>query len=121
MWRPISLLIAICFEFAALRSDAQIVPRGALPNRVHVFEYYETDIEKRWWMRGRLETNNVPPASTRACRATETKDFDDLMGDPKAKYNAVIFNPVPGPPMGKNTRLSFRYWLKGTGTLRVQI
>jgi hypothetical protein len=36
-------------------------------------------------------------------------------------YSAVIFNPVPGPPMGKNTRLSFRYWLKGTDTIRVQI
>jgi hypothetical protein len=36
-------------------------------------------------------------------------------------YNAVIFNPVPGPPMGKNTRLSFRYWLKGTDTMRVQL
>ncbi len=35
--------------------------------------------------------------------------------------SAVIFNPVPGPAMGKNTRLRFRYWLKGTDTLRVQI
>src|SRR5262249_38167817 len=34
---------------------------------------------------------------------------------------AVIFNPVPGPPMGKNPRLSFRYKLHGTDTLRVQI
>jgi len=34
---------------------------------------------------------------------------------------AVIFNPVPGPPMGKQPHLSFRYWLKGTDTLRVQI
>jgi hypothetical protein len=36
-------------------------------------------------------------------------------------YTAVIFNPVPGPPMGKNPRLAFRCWLKGTSTLRVQI
>jgi hypothetical protein len=36
-------------------------------------------------------------------------------------YTAVIFNPVPGPRMGQNTRLSFRYWLKGTDRLRVQI
>jgi hypothetical protein len=36
-------------------------------------------------------------------------------------YTAVVFNPVPGPPMGKNSRLSFRYWLKGTDNLRVQI
>jgi hypothetical protein len=36
-------------------------------------------------------------------------------------YTAVIFNPVPGPPMGKDTRLSFRCWLKGTDKLRVQI
>jgi hypothetical protein len=32
-----------------------------------------------------------------------------------------MFNPVPGPPMGKNTRLSFRYRLTGSGNLRVQI
>jgi hypothetical protein len=39
----------------------------------------------------------------------------------KTMYTAVIFNPVPGPPMGKNPRLSFRYYLKGTDALRVQI
>ena len=36
-------------------------------------------------------------------------------------YARVIFNPVPGPPMGKNTRLSFRFKLHGTDTLRVQL
>jgi hypothetical protein len=36
-------------------------------------------------------------------------------------YRAVIFNPVPGPPMGKSPRLSFRCRLMGTDTLRVQI
>ena len=85
------------------------------------FEDYETDIEKRWWMSGKAETANVPPGSRRACRGVLTQDFDDLQGDMKTMYTAVIFNPVPGPPMGKNTRLSFRYWLKGTDTLRVQI
>jgi hypothetical protein len=50
-----------------------------------------------------------------------THDFDDLLGNPRAMYTAVIFNPVPGPPMGKNTRLAFRYRLKGTDSLRVQI
>ena len=59
--------------------------------------------------------------SKRACRGVLTQDFDDLQGDMKTMYTAVIFNPVPGPPMGKNPRLSFRYWLKGTDTLRVQI
>jgi hypothetical protein len=95
--------------------------RGGMPNRVHVVEDYETDIERRWWLCGTLETENVPPGSSRACRAVLTNDFDDRMGDPKAMYQAVIFNPVPGPPMGKQTRLGFRCWLKGTGTLRVQI
>src|SRR5262249_3144952 len=42
-------------------------------------------------------------------------------GDMKTMYRAVIFNPVPGPPMGKNTRLAFRYKLHGTDTLRVQL
>jgi inosine-uridine nucleoside N-ribohydrolase len=98
-----------------------VVPRGGMPNRVHCFEDYETDIEKRWWMSGKLETANVPAGSRRACRGVLTQDFDDLQGDTRTMYTAVIFNPVPGPPMGKNTRLSFRYWLKGTDALRVQI
>jgi len=50
-----------------------------------------------------------------------TQDYDGKMGDTKAMYKAVVFNPVPGPPMGAKTKLSFRYWLKGTDTLRVQI
>ncbi|MBI1900369.1 MAG: hypothetical protein HYS13_04540 [Planctomycetia bacterium] len=96
------------------------VERGGFPNRVHVFEDYETDIEKRWWLAGRLEEKNVP-GGKRACRGVLTQDFDDKQGDLKTMYTAVIFNPVPGPPMGKNPRLAFRLWLKGTSTLRVQI
>jgi inosine-uridine nucleoside N-ribohydrolase len=98
-----------------------LIPRTGMPNRVHAFEDYETDIEKRWWMSGKVETGNVPPGSQRACRGVLTQDFDDRQGDLKTMYTAVIFNPVPGPPMGKNPRLSFRYWLKGTDTLRVQL
>jgi competence ComEA-like helix-hairpin-helix protein len=97
------------------------IPRGALPNLVHVIEDFETDIERRWWLCGQLETENVPPESRRACRGVLTNDFDDRMGDPQAQYKAVIFNPVPGPPMGKNPRLAFRCWLKGTDMLRVQL
>jgi len=112
---------------AELRNLSRVIDRGPLPTRVHVFEDYETDIEKHWWLRGSPETNNLAPSlsdsvpNRRACRATATKDFDDKMGDPKKNYKAVVFNPVPGPPMGANTRLSFRYWLQGTDTLRVQI
>jgi inosine-uridine nucleoside N-ribohydrolase len=98
-----------------------LIERKGMPNRVHCFEDYETDIEKRWWMCGKGETANVPAGSKRACRGVLTQDFDDRQGDMKTMYNAVIFNPVPGPPMGKNPRLSFRYWLDGTDTLRVQI
>src|SRR6185437_15697813 len=70
---------------------------------------------------GKPETKILPPGSRRACRGVLTHDFDDLLGNPKAMETAVIFNPVPGPRMGKNTRLSFRYRLAGTGRLRVQI
>lgn len=113
----------LCFGLTPAQPTnvSKIVAQGQMPNRVHVVEDYETEIEKRWWLRGEPETKNVPPGRTRACRATPTKDFDDKMGDPKAMYRAVVFNPVPGPPMGKNTRLSFNYRLKGTSTLRVQI
>jgi inosine-uridine nucleoside N-ribohydrolase len=97
------------------------VAQGGMPHRVHVSEDFEPDIERRWWLCGKLETKNVPPGSRRACRGVLTNDFDDLMGDARAMYTAVIFNPVPGPPMGRHTRLSFRYWLKGTDRLRVQI
>jgi hypothetical protein len=112
---------------AEVRNLSSVIERGNLPRRVHVFEDYETEIEKRWWLRGAPETNNLPLSlsesvpNRRACRATATKDFDDKMGDPKQDFKAVVFNPVPGPPMGANTRLSFRYWLHGTDTLRVQI
>ncbi len=103
------------------KNVSTVIERPGCPNRVHAFEDFETDIEKRWWMSGKLETANVPPGSKRACRAVLTQDFDDLMGDMKTMYNAVVFNPVPGPPMGKNPRVSFRYWVKGTDTIRVQI
>src|SRR5207244_39446 len=36
-------------------NKSQMAPRGKMPHRVHVFEDYETDIEKRWWLSGRLE------------------------------------------------------------------
>jgi inosine-uridine nucleoside N-ribohydrolase len=102
-------------------NPAKMVARGGMPNRVHACEDFETDIEKRWWLSGRLEEKNVPPGSKRACRATLTQDFDDRQGETKTLYSAVVFNPVPGPPMGKKPRLSFRYYLKGTDVLRVQI
>ncbi|HUF62098.1 MAG TPA: nucleoside hydrolase [Verrucomicrobiales bacterium] len=94
---------------------------GSMPSRVHVSEDYETDIERRWWMCGVPETDDVPPHSTRACRGVLTHDFDDLLGDSPSMHTAVIFNPVPGPPVGPNTRLSFRYRLTGSDRLRVQI
>jgi purine nucleosidase len=106
---------------APAQTPAKLVERGMMPSRVHVWEDFETDIEKRWWMSGKAEKTNLPSGSTRACRGVLTHDFDDLLGNAKAMYTAVIFNPVPGPVMGPNTRLGFKYWLKGTGTLRVQI
>jgi inosine-uridine nucleoside N-ribohydrolase len=106
---------------APAQKPAKLVARGGFPHRVHVAEDYDNDIERKWWMAGKAETKNLPSGSLRACRGVLTHDFDDLLGNPKAMWTAVIFNPVPGPPMGKNTRLTFRYWLKGTDTLRVQI
>lgn len=97
------------------------IPNDNMPTRVHAFEDFETDIERRWWMAGKAETKNVPKGSSRACRGILTQDFDGKMGDLRTLYNAVIFNPVPGPPMGKKPRLRFRCWLNGTSTLRVQI
>jgi inosine-uridine nucleoside N-ribohydrolase len=98
-----------------------LIEPGAFPARVHAFEDYETDIEKRWWMCGKLETKDVPVSGGRACRAVLTQDFDDRQGQLGTMYRAVIFNPVPGPPMGPNTRLKFKYKLTGTDTLRVQL
>jgi inosine-uridine nucleoside N-ribohydrolase len=103
-------------------NHSKLVPRGGLPNRVAVFEDFRTDIERRWWLAGKFETQEAPPGSDgRAGRGVLTNDFDDRQGDPKLTFTAVIFNPVPGPPMGPNTRLAFRYRLKGTDKLRVQI
>jgi purine nucleosidase len=102
-------------------NPAKPVPRGNFPRSVHVVEDYETDIERRWWLAGMPETRDVPAGSTRACRGVLCDDFDDRMGDPRGVYTAVIFNPVPGPPVGKSTRLGFRYRLRGAGVLRVQL
>jgi inosine-uridine nucleoside N-ribohydrolase len=98
-----------------------MIEPGNFPNRVHAFEDYEMDIEKRWWMCGKLETKDVPKPGGRCCRAVLTQDFDDKQGQLGAMYRAVIFNPVPGPPMGRNTRLRFKYKLTGTDTIRVQL
>jgi inosine-uridine nucleoside N-ribohydrolase len=114
------------------RNVVEPVERGGLPRRVHVFEDYETDIERRWWLAGRVagpdgragpgEPDRLPagPAG-RVCRSVLTQDFDDQQGEHQTLYSAVIFNPVPGPPMGEATRLAFRYKLSGTDTLRVQM
>lgn len=108
-------------KFAPPKNLAKHVERGGLPKVVHAFEDYDNDIEKRWWMTGKLELQDLPEGSRRAQRATITQDYDDLQGDMHARYRAVIFNPVPGPPMGPKTRLAFRYKLHGTDTVRVQL
>jgi inosine-uridine nucleoside N-ribohydrolase len=102
-------------------NPSKLVEAGGFPARVHAFEDYDTDIEKRWWMCGKPEAKDVPAPGGRACRAVLTQDFDDMQGDTATMYRAVIFNPVPGPPVGANTRLRFRYKLTGTDTLRVQL
>src|SRR5688572_786891 len=124
------ILYSFLLVSPAAASDWPLVDEpDKFPNRVHVFENFETEIEKRWWHRGVEEKWKVEidPAlveglpNTRAWRGGPSGDFDDKQGDRNAKYNAVVFNPVPGPPMGKNPRLKFDYKLAGTGILRVQI
>jgi len=119
------LLLAWTWTSASLPAtepQGKLIPQEKFPARVHVVEDYETDIERRWWMAGTPETKDVPKGGgLRACRAGLTHDFDRKLGDQSKQYKAVIFNPVPGPPMGMNSRLSFRYKLIGTGELRVQI
>lgn len=109
------------------RNLSRVIEPGKLPYRVHVVETYETDIEQRWWLRGKPETGDVPSSRSesvtnrRASRAAPTLIFDRKMGDRTKTIRGVVFNPVPGPPMGKQTRLAFRYRLEGTDTIKVQI
>jgi len=103
------------------QNRSQVIERLGLPELVHTFEDYETDIEKRWWLTGKLQLGDTPPGSRRACRAVITQDYDARQGNLDTAYRAVIFNPVPGPPMGSKTRLSFRYKIRGTDVLRVQL
>jgi len=103
------------------KNAAKLIDPGLFPAKVHVAEDYDTDIEKRWWMCGKAETKDVRPGGVRSQRAVLTQDFDDRQGNMKTMDRAVIFNPVPGPPMGPNTRLRFWYKLTGTDTIRVQL
>lgn len=103
------------------KNVSKLIEPGLFPARVHVVEDYDTDIEKRWWMCGKPETKDVRAGGIRSQRAVLTQDFDDKQGNMKTMDRAVIFNPVPGPPMGPNTRLRFAYKLTGTDTIRVQL
>jgi hypothetical protein len=103
------------------KNASKLIEPGMFPAKVHVAEDYDTNIEKRWWMSGKAETKDVRPGGVRAQRAVLTQDFDDLQGNMKTMDRAVVFNPVPGPPMGANTRLRFWYKLTGTDTIRVQL
>lgn len=113
----IFVLIGTAWLARADTHSVKPVEQGKFPKRVHVFEDYETEIEKRWWLRGKPETD----AGTRVCRAAETLNFDRKMGDQQNKVKGVIFNPVPGPPMAGNTRLTFRYRIGGSDMIKVQI
>ena len=102
------------------KNISKLVDPGKFPARVHTFEDYQTDIEKRWVMCGKV-IPDPDQKNNRVCEAVLTQDFDDRQGQTQTMYRAVIFNPVPGPPMGPNTRLKFRYKLIGTDTVRVQL
>jgi hypothetical protein len=120
------LIANLLFPARTLHAQNPLVDQGKFPNLVHAFEDFETPIEKRWWLRGIEETKGLPPSlstlpNTRAFRSRIPRDIDLQKDDKNTVLNAVMFNPVPGPPMGKNTRLSFRYRLTGSGNLRVQI
>ena len=48
------------------KNPSPAIERRGLPRVVHAFEDYDNDIEKRWWMTGKLETNDLPEGSRRA-------------------------------------------------------
>jgi purine nucleosidase len=100
---------------------SKLIDAGKFPARVHTFEDYDTEIEKRWWMCGKLAGGGKTGLKMPFCEGVLTQDFDDRQGQTKTMYRAVIFNPVPGPPMGPKTRLKFKYRLSGTDTMRVQL
>jgi inosine-uridine nucleoside N-ribohydrolase len=104
-----------------VRNASKLIEPGLFPARVHVAEDYNTDIEKRWWMCGKGTILGLRPLGVRAQRGVLTQDFDDRQGNLKTMERAVIFNPVPGPPMGPRTRLRFAYKLTGADTMRVQL
>ena len=59
-------------------NEAKMVPRGGFPNRVHAFEDFETDIEKRWWLSGRTAATQVVLEVDREKCAAAGVDLGDL-------------------------------------------
>src|SRR5262249_25198810 len=95
------------------------VERGGMPNRIHVIEDYETDIERRWWLCGKMETKNVPSDSKRACRGVFTNDFDDLIGDPQGRPEGDVhgshLHSGSGPADGQKHATEFPLLAEGYG------
>ena len=69
------------------RNRTSPVERGGLPARVHAFEDFETDIEKRWWMSGKVETANVPPGS----RARLSRHLDAGLRRPHGRHEDDVY------------------------------
>ena len=69
----LSILYSLLLVSAAAGADWPLVDQpDKFPNRVHVFEDFETEIEKRWWHRGveekwKVEVDPARQSMTRHC------------------------------------------------------
>ena len=131
MKRIASLAMGLCLTAAGCAASAEPAAQAAqpakkrrgfavakverpkhFPHRIWAFSGFEARPANFGWF-GRAETANIPkyPGNAAARRGTALK---------KGAALKTGMNPVPGPRMGKVNKLSVRYYLKGTDTVRFQ-
>ena len=116
------LLMTLSLSYAQSFSEfpyVKPISDKLMPNRISVV--YDCNRRKNGGAlishqgkRAILDRRKIPPGHVKdqSCKAQPTRNFDRRRGDPTLRFTGVIYNPVPGPPLGERPRIRFKYFLQ---------